>query len=208
MRENKKNGIYVIGAGGHAKVVLSLLEEGGERCLGIYDDAERLWGAELWGIPITGPVGELPDREETSAVIAVGGNEIRGRISRMFKNIRWATLIHPHSWIHSSVLVGMGTVVFAGAVIQPDTAIGAHTIINTSVSIDHDCRVGDFCHLAPGCRVAGGVKIGNNVFCGIGSSVTQYISISADAVIGAGAVVTKELTLPGTYVGLPAKRHA
>lgn len=208
MRENKKRDIYLIGAGGHAKVILSLLEERGKRCLGIYDDAERLWNTSLWGIPVIGPVRELPDREEFTAVIAVGGNEIRRRISRTFKNICWATLIHPHSWVHSSVVVGIGTVVFAGVVIQPDTVIGAHTIINTSVSIDHDCHVGDFCHLAPGCHIAGGVKIGNNVFCGIGASVTQYASISDDIVVGAGAAVTKDLTLPGTYVGLPAKRHA
>jgi UDP-3-O-[3-hydroxymyristoyl] glucosamine N-acyltransferase len=99
-------------------------------------------------------------------------------------------------------------VVFAGSVIQPDSIIGAHTIVNTSVSIDHDCRIGDFCHVAPGCRIAGGGDIGSGVFCGIGSCITQYLSVCGDVTIGAGAAVTKDITEPGIYTGVPAKRHA
>lgn len=200
--------IYLIGAGGHAKVIIALINELGLSCRAIYDDAEKLHGTRLCGVPITGPVSALPDREDISAVIAIGVNETRRRISMAFKNVSWRSLVHPHSWVHSSVIIGPGSVVFAGAVIQPDSVIGAHSIVNTSVSIDHDCRVGDFCHLAPGCHMAGGVQIGDNVFCGVGSSIIQYVSVCGGVIIGAGAAVTKHITMPGTYVGLPAKRHA
>ena len=200
--------ICLIGAGGHAKVILALIEELGMRCTAIYDDAEKLHGTLLCGIPVTGPVSALPDREDISAVIAIGVNETRRRISGAFKNISWCTLVHPHSWVHRSVSIGEGSVVFAGSVIQPDSIIGAHTIVNTSVSIDHDCRIGDFCHIAPGCHIAGGVNIGSSVFCGIGSSVTQYLSVCGGVTIGAGAAVTRDITEPGIYTGLPAKRHA
>ncbi|MCR5336711.1 MAG: acetyltransferase [Synergistes sp.] len=200
--------ICLIGAGGHAKVILALIEELGMRCTTIYDDAETLHGTLLCGIPVTGPVSALPDREDIAAVIAIGAGETRRRISRAFKNISWSTLVHPHSWVHRSVSIGPGSVVFAGSVIQPDSIIGAHTIVNTSVSIDHDCRIGDFCHVAPGCHIAGGVDIGSGVFCGIGSCITQYLSVCGDVTIGAGAAVTKDITEPGIYTGVPAKRHA
>lgn len=200
--------IYLIGAGGHAKVILSLLAEEGRKCLGIYDDDEKLWGTTLWDVPINGPVEELPDKRELSAVVAIGGNDVRRRISKMFKNIYWETLIHPHSWVHSSVVIGAGTVIFAGAVIQPDTVIGLHTIINTCASVDHDCRIGDFCHIAPGCRIAGGVSIGESTFIGIGASIVPYVSVAPNSVVGAGAAVTANIYESGVYVGIPAKLHA
>lgn len=205
MPQNKD--IYLIGAGGHAKVILALLEESGYKCRGIYDDDEKLWGATLWNIPINGPVGALPDRSGISAVIAIGNNDIRRRVSEMFKNIHWETLMHPHCWVHSSVILGAGTVVFAGAVIQPDTVIGKQTIINTCASIDHDCHIGDYCHIAPGCHIAGGVSIGRNTLIGIGSSIVPYVSVTSDSIVGAGAAVITNIPNSGVYTGVPAKEQ-
>ena len=188
-------------------MILALLEESGYKCRGIYDDDEKLWGATLWNIPINGPVGALPDRSGISAVIAIGNNDIRRRVSEMFKNIHWETLMHPHCWVHSSVILGAGTVVFAGAVIQPDTVIGKQTIINTCASIDHDCHIGDYCHIAPGCHIAGGVSIGRNTLIGIGSSIVPYVSVTSDSIVGAGAAVITNIPNSGVYTGVPAKEQ-
>lgn len=201
MPQNKD--IYLIGAGGHAKVIIALLEEQGRKCLGIFDDNQKLWGTKLWDIPITGPIVSLPDKQNISAVIAIGNNEVRRNISKNFMNVRWDTLVHPHAWIHKSVTIKEGTVIFAGVVIQPDTVLGAHTIINTSASIDHDCRIGNFCHIAPGCHLAGGVQMGDCSFLGVNSAVLPCINISSDIVVGANGVVINDLLIPGTYVGVP-----
>lgn len=203
--QQRDSDIYLIGAGGHAKVILALLEEQGRKCLGIYDDNEALWGKKLSGVPIMGAVKELPDRNDISAVIAIGNNNVREHIAEKFHNLHWATLIHPYSWIHKSVSIHEGTVVFAGAVIQPDVCIGKHTIINISASIDHDCVIGSFCHIAPGCHLAGGINVGDNAFLGIGTTAIPCIFITANTMIGAGAVVIKDTTRCGTYVGVPAK---
>ena len=197
--------IYVIGAGGHAKVILALLEALGRVCVGIYDDNEKLWGKTLSGVPIIGAVKELPDKNNISAVIAIGNNSIRKYIAESFHNLQWAILIHPYSWVHKSVRVHDGTVIFAGAVVQPDTVIGAHTIINTSASVDHDCHIGDFCHIAPGCHLAGNVQIQDCTFVGVGSDVIPGIHITSDVVVGAGASVVRNITSSGTYIGVPAK---
>ena len=204
MPQNKD--IYLIGAGGHAKVIIALLEEQGRKCLGIFDDTQKLWGTKLWDIPITGPIVSLPDKQNISAVIAIGNNEVRRNISKNFVNVRWDKLVHPYAWVHKSVTIKEGTVIFAGVVIQPDTVLGAHTIINTSASIDHDCRIGNFCHIAPGCHLAGGVQMGDCSFLGVNSTVIPCININSDIVVGANGVVINDLRIPGTYVGVPARK--
>lgn len=202
---NRNKDIYLIGAGGHAKVILALLEAQGRKCLGIYDDNEQRHGTTLLGVPVIGAVKEIPDRCDILAIIAIGDNAVRKRIAESFRNIRWATLVHPHSWVHCSVKIDEGSVIFAGAVIQPDTHIGKHTIINTSASVDHDCRIGDFCHIAPGCHLAGGVTVGDNTFIGVGTTVIPNVAVVANSVIGAGASVVDDITQSGTYVGVPAE---
>ena len=61
----RKENVFLIGAGDHAKVVLSTLEASNIGCAGIYDDNPKLWGKSLWCIPILGPVSDKPDTLET-----------------------------------------------------------------------------------------------------------------------------------------------
>lgn len=201
----KYKSAYLLGAGGHAKVILSTLLKLGYSCQGVYDDDPGLWGKNLWNIPIKGPIFELKDISSNSAIVSIGDNKVRKTITENFKNISWVTLVHPNSYIHDTVQLGEGTVIFAGTVIQPDSVIGNHTIINTSASIDHDCVIGNYVHIAPGCHIAGGVSIGDNVFMGISSSVIPYKTVAPNVTIGAGGCVVSDIKRQGTYVGVPAK---
>ena len=198
--------VYIIGAGGHAKVVISALLANAVSCAGVFDDDSLLWGKKILDIPIIGAIEELRDASSITAVNAIGNNSTRRTICERFRNVNWLTVIHPHTWIHSSVKLGCGTVVFAGSVIQPDTIIRKHSIINTSASVDHDSVIGDFCHIAPGCHIAGGVEIGDEVFLGIGSAVIPCVSIVSNTIIGAGSTVIKNIEVCGVYVGTPARR--
>lgn len=105
--------------------------------------------------------------------------------------------------------------------IQKDVAIGAgtriqsHTFICELVTIGRDCTIAHgvmfindlFAHGGP----ARGNKhlwksthIGDRI--SIGSNATILpVTICDDVVIGAGAVVTKNITTPGTYAGNPAR---
>lgn len=201
-----KKEIYVIGASGHAKVILALLRECGYKCPGLYDDDETLWGKTLAGVKILGAISDLPDVNTNTAIIAIGDNEIREKIAGKFKNIKWITLIHPYSWVAPTAKIEEGCVVFAGAVVQPDVVIGKHTIINTSASVDHDCKIGSFTHIAPGCHVCGAVKIGSKVLLGVGSSVKPCMEIADEIVVGAGGVVVSNLMKKTVYCGMPAKQ--
>jgi len=203
-RVNKE--LVVLGAGGHSKVVISTLLELGFKIKGILDDDQNKWGNEVFGIPIIGPLELIRSGNFTQAIVAIGDNRIRKEIVERFEGFcEWVTVVHPFSFVHSSVVIGEGTVVFAGVVIQPDVKIGRHSIINTGVTIDHDCKIGDFVHLAPGVNLAGGVNIEEGAFLGVNSSVIPYKNIGKWTVVGAGAVVIQDVPDFTTVVGVPAK---
>ena len=116
------------------------------------------------------------------------------------------SIIHPSAIIGSNVAIGIGTFVAPGAVINTGSTVGKGVIINTCSSVDHDCVIDDFCHISVGARIAGTVEIGHGTFLCAGATVINNHSICSGCVIGAGAVVIKDITESGTYVGVPAVR--
>lgn len=201
----KANPAVVIGAGGHAKVVISVLRAAGYDVVAVYDDSPEKLSQRLLGVPIVGPIAALRDIPETKAVVAIGDCAVRGRVVQSFLQVSWITAVHPTAYVDPTVRLGAGTVVFAGAVIQPDSVLGDHVIVNTGATVDHDCRVDDFAHLAPGVHLTGGVHIGHGAFLGAGSVVTPLRSVGRGTVVGAGAVVVDDLEGGITAVGVPAR---
>jgi sugar O-acyltransferase (sialic acid O-acetyltransferase NeuD family) len=197
--------VTVIGAGGHAKVVISTLLAAGFDPVQVLDDDASRWGTSLLGVPISGPIAAAAELGERRAVVAIGSNLIRERIASALDGLHWLTAVHPHACVDPSAELGPGTVIFAGAVIQPDARIGEHVILNTAATIDHDCEVGAYAHLAPGVHLAGGVKVGRGSFLGIGSVAIPGCSIGAGCTVGAGAVIIRDLPDHVTAVGVPAR---
>lgn len=195
--------IAVIGAGGHAKVVVATLLAAGHTVAGLFDD-QRPDGESVLGIPVVGRVTDVV-QARLPTVIAVGSNEARCRIASGLQGVEWTTAVHPSAVVHPTVALGAGAVVFAGAVLQPGTIVGQHVIINTGASVDHDGRVGDFAHLAPGSRLAGTVTIGEGVLMGIASFAVPGARVGDWTVVGAGAGVIHDLPAGVTAVGLPAR---
>lgn len=204
--------LWIVGAGGHAKVVIETARAMGcFQLAGVLDDDPARVGAEVLGVPVRGAI----DAETVArlgveqAVLAIGSNQVRAELAaRLDGLVCWATLIHPSAVIAPTVRLGEGTVVFAGAVIQPDAVLGRHVIVNTGASIDHDCVVGDVAHIAPGVRLAGNVCVGRGAFLGIGSCAIPGSRIGDWATIGAGGVVLGEIPTGVVAKGVPARWEA
>lgn len=194
----------VLGAGGHAKVVIATLRAAGWGEIALFDDAEERWDETILGLPILGPLEAALEADVDGAVIAVGGNRDRRAVAERV-DLPWLSVAHPAATVHPSVDLGAGTVVFAGAVIQPDAGVGRHVIVNTGASVDHDCRLGDFVHVAPGCRLAGGVTVGEGALLGIGSAVIPGLDVGAWSVLGAGSTAVRPVPAGATAVGVPAR---
>lgn len=196
--------VQVIGAGGHAKVVIATLQAAGFSVSAVFDEDAGKHGQEILGAPVVGPI-EAVQASEGPLLLALGSNALRQRLAERFPDAEWATAVHPQAIVHSSVSIAPGTVVFAGAVIQPDAKVGAHVIVNTGATIDHDCEIGDYVHMAPGVHLAGHVRMEEGSFLGIGGSAIPGVSIGAWTTVGAGGVVVRDLPARCVATGIPAR---
>lgn len=196
--------IVIIGAGGHAKVVIATALDCGYKIIFVLDDDPLKWGKKIMGFEIKGPIIAY-DGYDYNAVLAIGDNKIRKKLAEKLNKCKWIKLIHPQTYIHPSCSIGKGTVVFAGSILQPDVSLGEHCIVNTGATVDHDCIIEDFVHIAPGVNIAGGVFIGEGSFLGIGSKVIGNKKIGQWSIVGAGGIVTENIPSYVAVKGIPAK---
>jgi sugar O-acyltransferase (sialic acid O-acetyltransferase NeuD family) len=200
---NEKS-VIVLGAGGHARVVISTLQAAGWHVAAVYDDEVSKQGQMVQGVEIRGPVKGLDLPSNTRAVIAIGDNLLRRAIASHF-DFDWVSALHPAAWVDPSAKIEPGAVVCAGAVVQPGCHVGRHAIVNTLAGVDHDCRIGEFSHIAPGAHLAGCVIIGAGSLVGAGATVTPGVEVGEDSIVGAGAVLTRDLPSDVLAVGVPAR---
>ncbi len=197
-------GVVVLGAGGHSKVAISTLQAAGIHAQAVLDDDPQKWNTEILGVKILGPIDTESLRDFSCGVIAIGENPIRKEVANRIQ-LRWITVVHPAAYVHSSVRLGPGTIVFAGAIIQPGTEIGEHVIVNTGATIDHDCSIADFAHVCPGVHLAGGVTVGEGTLLGICSCAIPRIRIGSWSLVGAGSAVVRDLPDGVVAAGIPAR---
>jgi len=195
--------LVIIGAGGHAKVILDIAQKCGFDILGFLDDNAI---GEILGYSVLGKVSDcVKFDKDIRFFVAIGKNEIREKITETY-NLKCATLIHPSAQIGIDVKIGSGTVVMANAVVNPSANIGKGCIINSSSIVEHDCEMGDYSHISPAAVLCGTVKIGKKVHIGGASVVKNNIKICSDVTVGIGAAVTKDITETGIYIGVPARK--
>ncbi len=199
--------LYLVGAGGHCKVVYDAILSAGEAplTLKIVDgNPARVGDAFMQALPITLFNPELLAGQAFH--VAIGDNKVRRKFHTIASETggQSYTVMHPSAELADSAEVQPGTLVAALAVIGPQALVGCSVIVNHGSVVDHDCRIGDFCHISPNATLGGGVTIGDNVLIGAGAIILPEISICANSVIGAGAVVTRNIEHPAVYVGVPA----
>lgn len=196
--------VWVLGAGGHGKVLVSTLLAAGDR-VAVADDDPALEGQRLLGVEVV-RAGPAAPPHGARVVLGIGSNEVRRRFDEeLSERVQWAVAVHPAAWVDSSVLLDGGAVVFAGAVVQPDARIGRHAVVNTGASVDHDGVIGDYAFVGPGARLAGDVVVGQGAFVGTGASILPGRRVGAWATVGAGAVVVRDVEEGMTVVGNPAR---
>ncbi|HZJ08820.1 MAG TPA: acetyltransferase [Trueperaceae bacterium] len=195
--------LWIIGAGGHAKVVLATARALGLTVAGLLEDRVERHGSFLMGVQIVGDDSALPPA--APCVIAIGDQQARKRLASGAADRRYVTLLHPQSVIADGVGVAEGTVVLAGAVVQVDADIGRHVIVNTGAIVEHDCVLADLVQVASGAVLTGAVAVGEGAFIGAGAVVLPKVRIGAWSVIGAGAVVTRDVPEGATVIGVPAR---
>lgn len=203
-----KDEVVVLGAGGHAKVCIELLQAMGKKvayCIGDVDSADR-----CVGIPVLKGdenLAHLRNKGYSKLFVAVGSNELRNQLATLAlkQGYQLVNAISPTAMIAPSAKLGVGIAIMAGAVINAEATIENLAIINTGATVDHDCRIGRAVHLAPQCVLAGNVVVGKYSFLGMGCTVISKIEIGERVTVGAGSVVISHIELGTTSVGVPAR---
>jgi sugar O-acyltransferase (sialic acid O-acetyltransferase NeuD family) len=203
-----KQKILIVGASGHAKVIVDIVElEGRYAIAGILDKSAPV-GGKFCGYEIVGrdDEGEKFAGECAGAIIAIGDNFVRSLVAqKVGAFLPFVTAIHPSATIARDAKIGPGTVVMAGVKVNPGCTIGMHCILNTGSSLDHDSTLGDFASLAPGVVTGGNCSIGAYSAVSIGAILKHGVAIGQDSVIGAGALVLSNIDANVVAYGSPAR---
>ncbi|MPR11570.1 NeuD/PglB/VioB family sugar acetyltransferase [Microvirga tunisiensis] len=203
-----KDEVVVIGAGGHAKVCVELLQAMGHRiayCVGSADSSDH-----CVGVPVLKGDENLKKLRQAGyqrLFVAIGSNAIRVRLASLAleQGYQLVNAISPHASISPTARLGVGIAIMAGAVINAETRIADLAIINTGATIDHDCEIRTGVHIAPQCCLAGNVVVGRMSLLGIGCKVIPEIKIGDEVTVGAGGVVVASLPNRTTAVGVPVR---
>jgi sugar O-acyltransferase (sialic acid O-acetyltransferase NeuD family) len=196
--------LVVIGAGGHAKVVIDAAVAAGHEIAAVVDETGR--GGEVLG---HATVPTLSNGPGDAFVVAIGDNAVRRERYEHYiaHGLVPATVVHPSATVAPSARIGSGSVVFAGVVVNADAIVGENAILNTGCTVDHDCDVGAHVHVAPGANLCGGVTVGQGALVGVGACVVPGGRVGAGATVGAGAAVIEPVADGAVVAGVPARER-
>lgn len=207
----KTNDLIIVGGGGFSREVIWLARECSEQwnIIGILDDNPEMLGQMFCGIQVLGNIADCINYSGASFVVAVGAPRTRRVIVNRMEScgdFRFATLIH--NSVHKSeyVEIGAGSIITAGCILTTQITLGRHSIVNLACTIGHDVVAGDFCTFAPQVAVSGNVTFGDGVEVGTGTTIIQGITIGQGCFMGAGAVVSKNISPNIMAVGCPARQ--
>ena len=202
--------VYILGAGGHGRVVLDTLLANGIQITGILDTKAPLSQLVL-GVPILGGDEYLDNVSiaNTFLVNGLGANPKTLRRRNIFtmmkcRGFRFKSFQHPSAIVSNAIDIPEGCQLMAGVVIQAGVTLEENVVINTRASIDHDCMIRSHAFIAPGSVLCGNVRVASSAFIGAGAVVIPNIHIGENAIVGAGAVVTKSVPDGWVVAGNPA----
>jgi UDP-perosamine 4-acetyltransferase len=203
--------VVILGAGGHARVLVSALRKMNTIVVGCIapEAPDGRWPSD---IPWLGPDSVLASRDPARVrlVAGLGGIRSNERRRQLFEKAKaggfmFQSVLHPDATIADDVSIEEGAAIMAGAIVQTGCRIGVNAIVNTGAILDHDCHIGAHAHIAPGCAISGGVTIGEGAHVGTGACVIQGVMIGPNALLAAGCVAVHDVAAGEVVAGVPAR---
>jgi sugar O-acyltransferase (sialic acid O-acetyltransferase NeuD family) len=209
--------LLIIGTGGNSVEIVDTVRAinaaapSGPRyqCLGFVDDDPALWGLEMHGLPVIGPVASARD-VDAHCVNGVGGPSSFWRRPSIAERAgvtpdRFETLVHPAATVSPSARIGRGSVIFPHVVIGAHADVGDHVLVLPNTVVSHDVVVGSHTCITAGVCVSSRVSIGDAAYLGTGACVRGGVRIGTRALVGMGAVVLEDVPDATVVAGNPAR---
>ena len=209
----KLDEIILLGGGGHAKVLIDLINASGQFEISGILDTQLEAGTKVLNIPVIGDddlLSGLYNKGIKNVCIAVGSVKDTTRRRMLFDKVKHIgflvpCLLHPQAIIVSrNIHFSEGVQIMAGVNVQTGSLFKENTIINTGAIIEHDCSIGSHAHICSGAVISGGCTVGDGAFIGAGATVMQGINIGQYVTVAAGAVVVKDVPDGSMVKGVPA----
>lgn len=179
--------------------------------IGFLDDDISSHGKLVNGLPVIGSSAELQNLrpEKIDAVFSpIGNNNARAEKLENARNLGFLTpnYVSQGAQVASILNANSGIYILAGSVVMPFVEIGISSMISIGANIAHHTVLGDGNFISTGCNIGAGISIGKNANFGIGSTVmTGVKNIGDNVVVGAGAVVIRDIQSNTIVAGVPAK---
>jgi len=205
--------IVVYGSGGFAREVVHLIEDINEQeeiweVLGYVDDNAANHGELINDLPVLGGVDWIKEQDSIAVAMGIGSPNAKKAIAKKLSelsNVTYPNLIHPSVKFSRFNSIGRGNVICEGSILTTNIDIKEFVTINLNCTIGHDTIVGSYTTILPNASVSGSVVFEERVDFGTNATIIQGIKVGEGTVVGAGAVVVKDLPANCTAVGMPAK---
>jgi len=211
---NSRN-LIIMGAGGHAAVVIDAAIASGWNVIGFLDDEADMSDTPrtydlLPRAPRLGNIDDVPSvigtqSEPVAVHAAIGDPQLRRRWLDLAAPHVAPPIIHPSAVVSPSAQLAEGAFIAPRAVVNARASLGRGVIINTTAVVEHDCTIADFAHLAPAATLGGSVIVGENTLVGINASVKPGITIGRNVTVAAAAAVVSDIPHETTVAGVPAR---
>ena len=190
------NSIVLIGAGGHCKSVIDVIEEEGRFKIAGILDKPKLLGTKTLGYSVFGIDDDMSKfaKKYKYALITVGQIKSPSLRIKLFNlavksGFILPTIISPNAYVSKHSSIGNGVVVMHNAIVNANTSIGNNCIINSKALIEHDCEISDHCHISTNATVNGGAIIGSGSFIGSNATTKELALIKDNSFIKAGSLI-------------------
>lgn len=191
-----------VGAGGHARSVVDVLERAGHRVLVVNGRSTEAWHVDV--IEDDGEARVIGVERGLSVALALGNNAARLRLARFWPEDLLSPVIASTASVSTRSQLARATVVMEQAHVGPGTHLLEAALVNTGAVAEHETVIGRAAHLGPGSTVLGGARVGDRSLIGAGAVVLPSVRVGDDCVVAAGAVVTDDIPSGSRVAGVPA----
>jgi len=196
-----KEQIILIGAGGHCKSCIDVIEQQGRfEIAGIVDRENHPEVNAVLDYPILGTDKDLSELKKTYDYALVTVGQIKSPLSRiqlynLLKDLKFSLpiVVSPIAYVSRHASIGEGTIVMHHALVNAGVTIGANCIINNKALVEHDAIIEEHCHIATAAIINGGVKVGAGTFFGSNAVCKEYSEIGENSVVACGVKITKNI---------------